>query len=83
MLVLAVFLCLESFLGIGDIVIRYFIIRVALLVIIPLSTAIQAQLNIYSHRHYDSDKILFKKFFFVIFLFVTKIFASEIHSEGT
>ena len=33
-----------------------------LLIIIPLSTASQAQLNIYSHRHYDSDKVLFKKF---------------------
>ena len=27
-----------------------------------LPTSLQAQLNIYSHRHYDSDKILFKNF---------------------
>ena len=25
-------------------------------------TNLQAQINVYSHRHYDSDKILFKKF---------------------
>ena len=33
-----------------------------LLIIILLSTDSRAQLNIYSHRHYDSDKVLFKKF---------------------
>ena len=25
-------------------------------------TNVEAQINVYSHRHYDSDKILFKKF---------------------
>lgn len=32
------------------------------LTLILVCTNLQAQINIYSHRHYDSDKILFKKF---------------------
>ena len=32
------------------------------LTLILICTNLQAQINIYSHRHYDSDKILFKKF---------------------
>lgn len=47
----------------GGIVIKYFLNRIALLVFcLSLLTSLQAQLNIYSHRHYDSDKILYKKF---------------------
>ena len=32
------------------------------LTLILVCTNLQAQINIYSHRHYDSDKILFQKF---------------------
>ena len=32
------------------------------LTLILVCTNLQAQINIYSHRHYDSDKILYKKF---------------------
>ena len=33
-----------------------------ILLTIFVSMNLQAQINIYSHRHYESDKILFKKF---------------------
>ena len=34
----------------------------ASLIILIASTPISAQINLYTHRHYDSDKILFEKF---------------------
>jgi iron(III) transport system substrate-binding protein len=47
----------------GVSIITHLFLRATLLVFcLSTSSLLQAQLNIYSHRHYDSDKILFKKF---------------------
>mgnify|MGYP007000399519 CR=1 len=34
----------------------------ASLLILIIAAPISAQINLYTHRHYDSDKILFEKF---------------------
>ena len=40
---------------------KYHFLLASLLILIA-STPISAQINLYTHRHYDSDKILFEKF---------------------